>query len=67
MSSFDFDEGILAFATPRQCELILAWREHGGTRKASEALSVHRSAWAITYHKEYGPVGRVMVTPDMVR
>lgn len=45
MSSFDFDEGILAFATPRQCELILAWREHGGTRKASEALSVHRSAF----------------------
>lgn len=45
MSSFDFDEGILAFATPRQSELILAWREHGGTRKASEALNVHRSAF----------------------
>ena len=46
MSSFDFDEGILAFATDRQRELILAWREHGGTRKASDALNVHRSAFA---------------------
>ena len=45
MSSFDFDEGILAFATDRQRELILAWREHGGTRRASEALNVHRSAF----------------------
>ncbi len=45
MSSFDFDEGILAFATDRQRELILAWREHGGTRKASDALNVHRSAF----------------------
>ena len=26
-----------------------------------------RAAWAITYHQEYGPVGRVMVTPEMVR
>lgn len=26
-----------------------------------------RAAWAITYHREYGPVGRVMVTPEMVR
>jgi hypothetical protein len=26
-----------------------------------------RAAWAITYHKEYGAVGRVMVTPEMVR
>lgn len=26
-----------------------------------------RAAWAITYHKDYGAVGRVMVTPEMVR
>jgi hypothetical protein len=26
-----------------------------------------RAAWAITYHREYGPVGRIMVTPEMVR
>jgi hypothetical protein len=26
-----------------------------------------RAAWAITYHREYGAVGRVMVTPEMVR
>lgn len=45
MSSFDFDEGILAFATDRQRELILAWREHGGTRRAAVALNVHRSAF----------------------
>lgn len=25
-----------------------------------------RAAWAITYHKNYGPVGRVMVSPEMV-
>lgn len=25
-----------------------------------------RAAWAITYHCDYGPVGRVMVTPEMV-
>jgi hypothetical protein len=25
-----------------------------------------RAAWAITYHKKYGAVGRVMVTPEMV-
>ena len=43
MSSFSFDEGILAFATDRQRELIMAWREHGGTRPAAEALGVNRS------------------------
>lgn len=43
MSSFDFDEGILAYATPRQRELIMAWREYGGTRPAAEALGVNRS------------------------
>lgn len=26
-----------------------------------------RAAWAITYHREYGPVGRIMVTPEMIR
>lgn len=26
-----------------------------------------RAAWAITYHRDYGAVGRVMVTPEMVR
>jgi len=25
-----------------------------------------RAAWAITYHKKYGPVGRVMVTTEML-
>ncbi len=25
-----------------------------------------RAAWAITYHKQYGAVGRVMVTPEML-
>lgn len=43
MSSFDFDEGILAYATPRQRELIMAWREHGGTRSAADALGIDRS------------------------
>lgn len=26
-----------------------------------------RAAWAITYHRKYGPVGRVMITPEMIR
>ena len=26
-----------------------------------------RAAWAITYHKQFGSVGRVMVTPEMLR
>lgn len=26
-----------------------------------------RAAWAMTYHKQYGAVGRVCVTPEMVR
>ncbi|MDE2103183.1 MAG: oxidoreductase [Patescibacteria group bacterium] len=25
-----------------------------------------RAAWAMTYHKRFGPVGRVMVTPEML-
>lgn len=45
MSSFDFDEGILAFATDRQRELLLAWREHGSTRAAAKVLDVHRSVF----------------------
>jgi hypothetical protein len=26
-----------------------------------------RAAWAITYHRKYGAVGRVMVTPEMLK
>lgn len=24
-----------------------------------------RAAWSITYHKKWGPIGRVMVSPEM--
>lgn len=38
----DFDEGLLAYATPRQRELLEAWREHGGAKSAAAALGVNK-------------------------
>ena len=37
----DFDDAILEFATDRQREYLLAWREYGSMRSAAEALGVH--------------------------
>jgi hypothetical protein len=36
-----FDDSLLEFATPRQREYLLAWREHGSTRAAARALGVN--------------------------
>lgn len=36
-----FDDSILEFATDRQREYLLAWREHGSLRGAAEAMGVH--------------------------
>lgn len=38
----DFDLNLLEYATPRQRELLLAWREHGGLRAAAKALGVNK-------------------------
>lgn len=38
----DFDLNLLEYATPRQRELLLAWREHGGLRAAAKALDVNK-------------------------
>lgn len=37
----DFDDGILEYATYRQREYLLAWREHGSIRAAAAQLGVH--------------------------
>lgn len=37
----DFDDGLLDFATERQREYLLAWREHGTLRAAGVAMGVH--------------------------
>lgn len=37
----DFDDGILEYASPRQREYLLAWREHGSLRAAAAVFGVH--------------------------
>lgn len=37
----DFDDGLLQFATERQREYLMAWREHGTLRAAGAAMGVH--------------------------
>lgn len=64
MSSFDFDEGILAYATPRQRELIMAWREHGGTRAASDALGVHRSLFQQAFRRVRANAAKQGYSPE---
>jgi hypothetical protein len=34
-------------------------------RRVGDGLQI-RAAWAITYHKKYGAVGRVMITTEML-
>ncbi len=38
--AFNLDEKLKEFATDRQWEILLAWREHGSQRKASEKIGL---------------------------
>ena len=63
--AFVLDPALERFSTPRQWELLTAWKEHGSQRKAAEALGVANNlicqAWAVVKDKAdkcgYSPDG----------
>lgn len=60
------DENLYKYCTPRQRELLEAIELHSSAKAARGGWIADRAAWAITYHKKYGAVGRVMITTEML-